>query len=58
MIVTTLLHIDAPHFCAGVILNRFGLVIDAAPILRYMLGWHRTRVEVYVHAKRWSCTTL
>lgn len=56
--MTTLLHIDAPHFCAGVILNRFGRVIEAAPILRYMLGWSRSRVESYVHAKRWSCISL
>lgn len=47
------MQITAPHFCAGLVLadNR---VTEAAPILRYMIGWPITRVWLYCHKKRWT----
>jgi len=45
--------IDAPHFCAGLVLEN-DLVIRAAPILRYMVGWRRERVMAYARRKGWQ----
>ena len=47
------LAIDAPHFNAGLVLVG-GKVIEAAPILRYMLGWELERVLAYCRRKGWS----
>jgi len=49
----TLIVIYAPHFVAGVVAHQ-GRVIDAAPILRYMLGWDGKQVAAYCVRKRWS----
>lgn len=49
----TLLQITAPHFCAGLVIER-GRCVEAAPIL----GWAVTRDESYLRAyfarKRWK----
>lgn len=46
--------ITAPHFVAAVILDpRARIVIRAAPILRYMLGWTEERVVDYLKFKGW-----
>lgn len=44
--------INAPHFCAGVVLER-GKVTRAAPILHYMVGWSKDRVVSYCRHKKW-----
>lgn len=46
--------IDAPHFYAAVLLDSSGIVIRAAPILKYMLGWSETRVRAYAQRKGWK----
>jgi hypothetical protein len=45
--------IRAPHFTAGVVLMG-DRVQTAAPIVRYMIGWHIDRVRGYCTHKRWS----
>ncbi len=45
--------IDAPHFYAGIILEQ-DVVIQAAPIVKYMRGWSRDRVRDYCRQKRWT----
>jgi hypothetical protein len=53
----TLITIDAPHFCAGIVLVD-DVVVDAAPIVRYMVGWSRSKVEAYTKKKNWAvCPT-
>lgn len=47
------LRIVAPHFVAGVDLVD-GIVLSGAPILKYMVGWSRVRVETYCQTKRWT----
>ena len=52
-----MIRIVAPHFVAGV---EIGLrddfvVVRAAPILNYMLGWRVYRVLSYCSGKRWEC---
>lgn len=47
-----LLRIEAPHFVAGLVVEE-GRVKSAAPILRYMVGWTRSRVAFYCHSKGW-----
>lgn len=45
--------IQAPHFTAGVVIHK-GQVVDAAPIVKYMIGWDLQRVLDYVKQKRWG----
>ncbi len=44
MVTEHLWRIEAPHYCAGLVV-RDGLVIRAAPILRWSTGrpWHEVR---------------
>ena len=44
--------IDASHFYCGVIV-RHGRVIRAAPIVRYLTGWDRERVQRYAQRRGW-----
>lgn len=48
-----LIIVTAPHFVAGVCL-RDDIVVRAAPILRYMIGWDFPRIEQYVARKGWN----
>jgi hypothetical protein len=47
--------IDAPHFCAAVILEN-NRVTTAAPILKYMMGWDMGKVMWYAKKKGWKAT--
>lgn len=50
-----LCRITAPHFCAGLVVRHLDLTVtDAAPILRYMVGWSDTRVGQYCDRKGWD----
>lgn len=49
----TLLSIEADHFVAGISLKN-DQVVEAAPILKYMHGWQRSRVESYCDTKNWK----
>lgn len=57
MITEILASIDAPHFCAGVVLWD-DKVIEAAPIVRYMKGWTRARVRAYCGDKKWKVSVV
>ena len=48
-----LLRIEAPHFVAGLVLER-KRVVDGAPILRYMRNWSYSQVRNYCAKKGWS----
>jgi hypothetical protein len=51
-----LLQITAPHFCAGAVFhvhNGAWVCSQAAPILRYMVGWDSARVKSYCDRKGW-----
>ena len=48
--------IDAPHFCAAVVLTPGGIVTRAAPILKYMEGWTKERVFAYCRKKGWQAS--
>ena len=49
----TLLQISAKHFVAGVVL-RNGIVYEAAPIVRYLLGCTEKRGRDYCQSKNWK----
>lgn len=51
-ITETLVSIEAPHFCVGIV-ARDGKVIEAAPIVRYMKGWTGREVADYCRKKGW-----
>ena len=48
-----LIRIVAPYFVAGIVLEE-GVVIEAAPIVRYMMGWSGMRVRSYAKRKHWT----
>lgn len=48
-----LFQINAPHFCAGgEIQNR--IVVNAAPIIKYMIGWDAERTLNFCTRKNWT----
>ncbi|MDH5451742.1 MAG: DUF2493 domain-containing protein [Paracoccaceae bacterium] len=47
-----LVQITADHFTAAVVLKG-GIVIDAAPIIKYMVGWDRRAVWDQIKKKKW-----
>lgn len=49
--------IDAPHFYAGIVTNG-SFIIDAAPIVRYMIGKNEDWVRSYCNKKNWKITRL
>ena len=48
-----LISIDAPHFSAGVVLEK-DVVVRAAPIIGYMKGWTSVEVSRYAAKKGWT----
>ncbi len=52
-----LLRISAPHFVAGVILWD-GVVVNAAPILRWSVGKTEGHLRDYCHRKHWQIETI
>jgi hypothetical protein len=49
------IRIEAHHFVAGIDVDpRTHLVVHAAPILGYMLGWTALRVREYCDARGWT----
>jgi hypothetical protein len=48
-----LARISANHFVAGIVL-RSAVVVEAAPIVHYMLGWSARRVADYCRSKGWT----
>ena len=48
------LSIASKWFSAGVVLDEHDRVVRAAPILKYMQGWPRQRVEQYVRIRKWT----
>lgn len=52
-IVSNLWQITAPHFCAGVI-ERGGMIVEAAPILRWAVGQPYLKLGVYCKRKGWK----
>jgi len=45
--------IDAPHFMCAIVING-GVVIQAAPIVKYMNGWTVGAVKDYCAKKGWK----
>lgn len=48
-----LARIVAPHFVAGIVLEGT-TVVEAAPIVRYMVGWSAKRVHAICLDKKWT----
>lgn len=51
------IRIVAPHFVAGIDAED-GRVVEAAPILRYMIGWTGPQVAAYCTRKGWTWERL
>ena len=48
------LYVDSGYFFAGVVLER-DRVINAAPIIKYMVGWTEAGVRGYANKRGWAC---
>jgi hypothetical protein len=54
---TRLLHVTAPHFCAGAVwqhLRTGWTCIEAAPILKWMIGKSPLETHLYLQRKGWK----
>ena len=49
--------IDAPHFYCGIVLQD-DVVVEAAPIVKYMKRWTRARVRDYCASKGWKISVV
>lgn len=49
----TIWQVTAPHFCAGVI-ERGGIIIEAAPILRWAISEPLAKFGLYCQRKGWQ----
>ena len=50
-----LAQITAPHFCAGIgVDTEEKVVVDASPVVRYMVGWTARRVHDYCCDQGWK----
>ena len=52
-----LYQITAPHFCAGIYLDKDG-VYKSAPIIRYMCRWRLDQIQGYCKRKGWKMDLL
>ncbi len=52
-----LVRVVAPHFVAGLVVED-GKVTEAAPILRYTLGWPQQKASRYFRSKGWKAHIL
>lgn len=51
----TVVQVDAPHFCAGIVVVD-GIVTEAAPILKWTIGKRRDWLRDYFRQKGWKAT--
>lgn len=60
--IETLAQIKAPHFVAGIVLWRdeqgIDWVVEAAPIVKYLVSWDRQQVRSYAGQKHWTCQVV
>ena len=54
-----ILRISSPYFCAGVVFKKDKVdnewkCTDAAPIVRYMIGWDNIKIKEYCNNKKWK----
>jgi hypothetical protein len=52
-----LIRITAPHFVAELVAAN-GCVVEAAPIVKYMMGWNGAQVARYCRSKGWTWEVL
>lgn len=48
-----LMQIDSPHYCAGLIIKN-GIVIKAAPIIKWMVGKDFNFIISYLNSKKYN----
>lgn len=53
--MTRIWSVNAPHFNAGVVEDERGIIIRAAPILKWSINWSITRFTNYCSKKKWTC---
>jgi hypothetical protein len=49
-----LVRVTAPHFCAAMEMNEFGVCVRAPPILKWAVGKHRNYLASYFRQKGWE----
>lgn len=56
-VVYQMIRIDAPHFCAGAIVQN-GKIVKSAPIIKWMINKTVAQIMSYCKQKNWSCEYL
>ena len=51
--MTELWQVTAPHFCAGMVTYGHE-VVEAAPVLKWTVGRHRSELRNYFRYRGWS----
>jgi hypothetical protein len=49
--------ITAPYFVVGLVFND-GYCTEAAPIIKYMIGWSKLRIADYTKGKSWQLNAV
>lgn len=57
MAQSILVRVQAPHFCAGVVL-KYERVVWAAPILEWTMLWERKALSAYFRRKGWRARVI
>lgn len=52
-----MIRITSPYFCAGCVIEN-GLIVRAAPIIKYMIGKTPGWVRTYCQKKKWKSELL
>ena len=45
--------ITSPYFCAGLLADEGGEILEVAPIIKYMRTWRLQHAEQYCDRKKW-----
>ncbi len=53
-----LIRVEAPHFTAGLVLNKAGVCIHAAPILNWCIGRPREYLRLHFARCTWRATVV
>jgi hypothetical protein len=55
---TMLVQITSKYFCAGLEIDDKNTCILAPPIVKYMVGWNKLKIENYCKTKKWKLKHL
>ena len=52
------IQIEGFSFCAALVLDEVGFVIETAPYLKFMMNWEKPHVLRYCLGRNWKCQEI